>query len=450
MLLIVLFTTLLFLTPQAEAHVGPANDHYNKQNYSEGEEHRHKIRAIGVPGENYDKTHLEDDPLGTEIVVIPIFDRDSDMSPCYEINSNRLGVYYDYTHRRNPHPFTDEGMDYPELRPPYNVSVIGVEVNINWNNGNGLGLDYETAPHTDSDGKYYEYTITAWDAVDEGRSCRNSVGSAWKVSETFRLYVTDVDETINYEPTFDTQMHQMAVFENAASNVEICCGIVDVSDRDTAPEYLTYSLIGTDASAFEITTGKEYPAGDGKPNGFIFATRTFDYETKNQYEVTARVEDLDGLFLEHPFTIHIVDVVNEGCTPPHFPGNGLSPFDVKIHLSNTDSNGNIRPYDDGNCTVSGGNNGNNNGNAGNGGNNGNNNGNAGNGGSNNNRGGGSGSGSIGGSGGSGSGSLSGNNGGSNNNRGGGSGRSSGSSGNSGSGSTEQNGHVDYCRDFGAM
>ena len=338
------------------------------------------------------------------------------MSPCYEINSNRLGVYYDYTHRRNPHPFADEGMEYPELRPPHNVSVIGVEVNINWNNGNGLGLDYETAPHTDSDGKYYEYTITAWDAVDEGRSCRNSVGSAWKVSETFRLYVTDVDETLNYAPEFDREMEQMAVFENASSGVEICCGIVDVSDRDTAPEDLTYSLIGTDASAFRITTGKEYPAGDGFPNGFIYATQTFDYETKNRYEVTAHVEDLDGLVLEHPFIIHIVDVVNEGCVPPHFPGNGISPFDVRVHLSNTDSNGNIRPYNDGNCT-SGGSTGNNPG-----------------------SGSGSGSGRSGSSGGSSGGS-----------RGGGS-SGSGGSGNSdginvGSSSTP-NGHVDYCRDYG--
>ena len=418
----------------AISHVDRARDHLDSTRLYDQEgdaDHRHKIRAIGVPGENYDKTHLEDDPLGTEIVVIPIFDRDSDMSPCYEINSNRLGVYYDYTHRRNPHPFTDEGMEYPELRPPYNVSVIGVEVNINWNNGNGLGLDYETASGSDGN-RYYDYTITAWDAVDEGRSCRNSSDSAWKLSETFRLNVIDVDETINYRPTFDTQMHQMAMFENASSGVEICCGIVDVSDRDTAPEDLVYSLSGPDASAFRITTGATYPSGNGQPNGFIFATRTFDYETKNRYEVTARVEDLDGLFLEHPFTIHIVDVVNEGCVPPHFPGNGLSPFDVRVHLSNTDSNGNIRPYDDGNC-------------------------NAGNGGSSGNTGGSGRSGSSGGSGRSaGSGGLSGNTGGSSGSgSSGGSGRSAGSGGSSGgnaglgsSSGIEQNGHVDYCRDFG--
>ena len=454
MLLIVLFTTLLFLTPQAESHVGPSSEHLDSnRDYSEGEEHRHKIRAIGVTGEDYTKTHLEDDGLGTKIVSIPVFDRDLDMSPCYEIDIPELETAYSYTHRRNPHPFVNEGIEYPTLNPPHNVSVIAVGVEIKWNGGSGLGLDYETASGSVGN-RYYDYTITAWDARDEGRSCSNSSDSAWKESKTFRLYVTDVDETINYPPTFDTQMDQMAVFENADPGVEICCSIVDVSDRDTPPEDLVYSLSGPDASAFRITTGATYPSGNGQPNGFIFATQTFDYETKNRYEVTARVEDPEGLFLERSFIIHIVDVVNEGCAPPHFPGNGISPFDVRVHLNNTDSNGNIRPYDDGNCTVGGGNNGNNNGNAGNGGNNGNNNGNAGNGGSNNNRGGSSGSGSVGGSSGSG---RSGDSGGSSGNAGvgssgsGRSGGSGGSSGNSGLGNSsgiEQNGHVDFCRDFG--
>ena len=393
MLFTILFVLVLFLVPQAEAHVGnpclasehldeshefcfitdeeavdvppitekvkPATDHLDSTRLYDQEgdaDHRHKIRAIGVPGENYDKTHLEDDGLGTRIVSIPVFDRDFNSStgspsPCYEINSDRLETFYSYTHRRNPHPFADEGITYPPLNPPHNVSVIAVGVEIKWDGGAGPGLDYETAS-VDGDGNhYYDYTITAWDAVDEGRSCENSVDPAWKLSETFRLYVTDVDETINYPPTFDTQMDQMAVFENADPDVEICCSIVDVSDRDTAPEDLVYSLRGDDADSFRITTGAMYPSGNGQPNGFIFATRTFDYETKNRYEVTARVEDPEGLFLERSFTIHVVDVVNEGCGPPHFPGNGISPFDVRVHLSNTDSNGNIRSYDDGNCTV---------------------------------------------------------------------------------------------------
>ena len=373
MLFTILFVLVLFLVPQAEAHIGnpclpadytnsicvgeqtlkPAVDHVDSTRLYDQEgdaDHRHKIRAIGVPGEHYDKTHLEDDGLGTRIVSIPVFDRDS-MSPCYEVNSDRLGTFYSYTHRRNPHPFADEGMTYPSLNPPHNVSVIAVGVEIKWAGGSGPGLDYETSSVDSYGNHYYDYTITAWDAVDEGRSCENSVDPAWKLSETFRLHVTDVDETITYPPTFDTQMGQMAVFENTSAGVEICCSIVDVSDRDTAPEDLVYSLSGDDADSFRITTGAMYPSGNGQPNGFIFATRTFDYETKNRYEVTARVEDPEGLFLERSFTIHVVDVVNEGCGPPHFPGNGISPFDVRVHLSNTDSNGNIRPYDDGNCTV---------------------------------------------------------------------------------------------------
>ena len=203
MLLIVLFTVLLFLTPQAEAHVGVSSDHEdtNRPYDQEGDaDHRHKIRAIGVPGEDYTKTHLEDDGLGTKIVSIPVFDRDS-MSPCYEINSAIFGPSYSYTHRRNPHPFAGEGMTYPTLNPPHNVSVIAVGVEIAWAGGSGPGLDYETAS-VDGDGNhYYDYTITAWDEADVGGSnCRNSVGSAWKVSETFRLYVTDVDETIKLSP----------------------------------------------------------------------------------------------------------------------------------------------------------------------------------------------------------------------------------------------------------
>ena len=82
MLLIVLFTTLLFLTPQAESHVGTATDHLDSTRLYDletDEGHRHKPLSLGDPNDEYIRTYPEDVPEYTTAVTFMFFDRDTQL-----------------------------------------------------------------------------------------------------------------------------------------------------------------------------------------------------------------------------------------------------------------------------------------------------------------------------------------------------------------------------------
>ena len=387
MLLIVLFTTLLFLTPQAESHVGTAVDHLDSnrlydQETDEG--HRHKPLSLGDPNDDYDRTYPEDVPEYTTAVTFMFFDRDTQLDKesinmtadiCREVSTSLFQAYMNANNPSfiRPHPFADEGLYYYTTNAGY---LPAVELDFS---RNGPAFDYERAPNRTEDGRrYYEYTVTAWESFDMDSPCQSNV-EGWKapdpdfqISRTFRMYVTDVDETINLPPVLESHsLRNMSVDENQPSGTEVCCNAAEVTDRNHEQEELVYELVGEDAEAFRITSGNRVIVDlGGHGNGWIFTTRTLDYETKRHYPVTFRVTDPEGATAERDFTI---SVRNDTSDDP--PSGGGS--------------------------------------------------------SGNNRGSGRSGGNSGGSG-----------------RSGGNGSSGGSSSSSESSSTEQNGHVDYCRDYG--
>ena len=395
MLLLVLFTTLLFLTPQAESHVDIARDHLDNTRLYDletDEGHRHKPLSLGYPDDDdddddyYDRTYPEDVPEYTTAVTFMFFDRDTQLDKesinmtadiCREVSTSLFQAYMNANNPSiiHPHPFADEGLYYYTTNAGY---LPAVELDFS---RNGPAFDYERAPNRTEDGRrYYEYTVTAWESFDMRSPCQSNV-EGWKppnpdfqISRTFRMYVTDVDETINLPPVLESQsLRNMSVDENQPSGTEVCCNAAEVTDRNHEQEELVYELVGEDAEAFRITSGNRVIVDlGGHGNGWIFTTRTLDYETKRHYSVTFRVTDPEGATAERDFTI---SVRNDTSDDPSSGGNNRG---------------------SGNGRRSGGS---------------------------------GGSGSSGSSNGSGNG-------------------SSGNGGSSESGSTEQNGHVDYCRDFG--
>ena len=303
---------LLFLTSQAEAHVGnsclpadytngvcqegetlkPADDHVDSNRlYGEGEEHRHKPRSLGYPDDDYDRTYPEDVPEYTTAVTFMFFDRDTQLDKesinmtadiCREVSTSLFQAYMNANNPsiRHPHPFADEGLYYYSTNPGY---LPAVELDFS---RNGPAFDYERAPNRDGDRRYYEYTVTAWESFDMDSPCQSNV-EGWKapdpdfqISRTFRMYVTYVDETINLPPVLESQsLRNMSVDENQPSGTEVCCNAAEVTDRNHEQEELRYELLGDDADAFRITTGNRLIVDlGGHGNGWIFTTRTLDYD----------------------------------------------------------------------------------------------------------------------------------------------------------------------------
>ena len=351
MFITLLFVLALFLPPQAEAHRGnpclpsdytdgtcqaeetlkSAIDHVDSTRiYDEDEDHRHKPRALGVPGESYDRTFPEDVPEGTVAVNVPFYDRDLQIDHqtidrtslgCREISTS---LFLSYPQGRQskfiyPHPFVDEGFVYV-VKQSGGLNVVELDFS-----RNGPVFDYERAPHRTEDGRrYYEYTVTAWEEYDMNSPCQRNVEGwhppdpEWQISRTFRMYVTDVDETINQLPELSSSsLIDMGVFENLHTGMEVCCNDAEVTDRDHDQEELVYELIGEDASDFRITSGRRFDIDrGGHGNGRIYTTQTFDYETKSSYSLTFRVSDPAGGVAERDFTIQIIDLVKEGCSSP--------------------------------------------------------------------------------------------------------------------------------------
>ena len=367
----ILFGFMFLLTPYAEAHRGnpcleddytsslngcergvvdikPDPYHFDSSRlYDEDEDHRHLPRALGDPRVDYTDTLSEwfgpassrPNPQtgrlmhGGELVIIPFYDRDYSLkhasegaSDCYVIESGgklsvtRGGV--SRYQRPTGHPFSEEGYQIHEDAAGYDAALVQFERYTG-------GLDYEKAPFEDETGKYYEYTIIAWDVRDafpEVTSCWYSGGpvrpsdSSLEISRTFRVYVIDEDDDVNNPPEIDeSSLRYMRIFENAAPDTVICCHWPRTSDRedlDGSHHDWGFKLLGPDASSFRVTSGVSDSSRVAVLNGVMFSTRSFDYETKSEYHLTFRVTDSDGGVDEADFTIKIVDLVNESCAPP--------------------------------------------------------------------------------------------------------------------------------------
>ena len=266
----ILFLITLLSTPQAEAHVGndclaadyadenhtcyiteeetldgvteklkPARDHVDSTRFYDletDELHRHKPLGLGDPADDYDRTYPEDVPEYTTAVTFLLFDRDTQLdverinmtgTTCREVSTSLFQAYQNANNPKfvRPHPFADEGLYYYATNVHY---LPAVELDFS---RNGPAFDYETAPNRTEDGRrYYEYTVTAWDSFDMDSPCQKNV-EGWKapdpdfqISRTFRMYVTDVDETINLPPVLESQsLRLMEVAENKPAGTEVCC-----------------------------------------------------------------------------------------------------------------------------------------------------------------------------------------------------------------------------------
>ena len=100
---------------------------------------------------------------------------------------------------------------------------------------------------------------------------------------TGTIYVTRRStQMANNAPVFAEDSITLSVAENTASGVNIGDPIT-ATDSDT-DDTLTYSLEGTDASSFSIDS----------ETGQIQTSAALDYDTKNAYSVTVKVEDDSG------------------------------------------------------------------------------------------------------------------------------------------------------------
>ena len=138
-------------------------------------------------------------------------------------------------------------------------------------------LDYETKTN---------YTVTITVSDENGGSD----------SITVRINVADVDETLpNSAPVFSGESTTRSVAENTGSGIDIG---EPVSATDADKDDLTYSLGGTDASAFGIdsTTGQ------------LRTDASLDYETKTAYSVTITVSDGRGGSDSITVTINVTDI----------------------------------------------------------------------------------------------------------------------------------------------
>ena len=88
----------------------------------------------------------------------------------------------------------------------------------------------------------------------------------------------------NSEPSFSSMTATRTLPENSGTEVNVVGGAVTATDTDTN-DTLTYSLAGTDAGSFEVTSGGQIKTKSGVNHNFNFEA------TKNSYSVTVRVRD---------------------------------------------------------------------------------------------------------------------------------------------------------------
>ena len=139
----------------------------------------------------------------------------------------------------------------------------------------GVELDFETKQR-------YIVIVTATD------------GEGLTAIITVNISIQDVDETApNNPPVFgDGSSATRSVLENTEAGVNIGSPIT-ATDADN--DALTYSLSGTDASAFDIDTG----------TGQLKTKATLDYDTKNTYTVEVSVSDDKGGSASITVTINV-------------------------------------------------------------------------------------------------------------------------------------------------
>ena len=148
----------------------------------------------------------------------------------------------------------------------------------------GAMLDHETKP-----------TLTVTVTATDPRQATDTI--------TVIINVTDVDEAPvisqanpdNRAPVFSSSTANRSVDENTPSGRNIGA---PVTATDPDNDSLTYTLSGTDGSAFDI----------GSTSGQLMTSAALDYETQNSYSVVVMAQDPSGATDTITVTIDVTDV----------------------------------------------------------------------------------------------------------------------------------------------
>ena len=155
-------------------------------------------------------------------------------------------------------------------------------------------LDYETKSS-------YTVTITASDGTDE---------------ETITVTINVVDATENRAPVFPVFIVGVNVSRSVAENTGSGVNIgTPISATDADGDTLTYTLGGTDASAFSIDSA----------TGQLKTKAALDYETKSSYTVTVSVSDGKGGSNIISVTINVTDLNESAPTAGFTPVSERTP-----------------------------------------------------------------------------------------------------------------------------
>ncbi len=148
------------------------------------------------------------------------------------------------------------------------------------------------------------YSITV--SVSDGNGGTDSINVTINVTDVVEQVIETVSEqetTTNTPPVFtDGTSTTRSIAENTGSGVNIGS---PVSATDADNDALTYTLGGTDASAFSINS----------TNGQLRTSAALDYENKNSYSITVSVSDGNGGTDSINVTINVTDVSETLITP---------------------------------------------------------------------------------------------------------------------------------------
>ena len=203
--------------------------------------------------------------------------------------------------------------------PVFPVFIPGVSVSRSVAENTGSGVDIGTpVAATDVDGDTLTYTLSGTDAAafsigSTSGQLRTSAALDYETKTSYSvtitvsdgnggtdsinvvINITDVDETpSNNEPVFtEGSSTSRSVLENTGSGVDIGSA---VSATDADGDTLTYSISGTDASAFSIDSF----------TGQLRTSSALDYETENSYSVVITASD-GSLTSSINVTIDVID-----------------------------------------------------------------------------------------------------------------------------------------------
>ena len=125
-------------------------------------------------------------------------------------------------------------------------------------------------------GKYLRVSATYTDAQGSGKSATKTADNAVVATVT------------NQAPAFSTNARTLTVAENAAANVAV--GTVSATDSDG--DTLTYSVSGTDLTAFN----EDFTLNTGSGQVRVKSGATIDFENRPSYTVTMGVTDSEDPF----------------------------------------------------------------------------------------------------------------------------------------------------------